>query len=103
MVSVAQHIWGRAMLRFASDDTRVPSLAESYSHTVGLLRWLSSEESACSAEAAGAWALPLSQEDPLEEGMATHSSILSWRIRRTEEPGRLQSIESQSWTRIKVT
>ena len=32
------------------------------------------------------------QEDPLEEGTATHSSILSWRIRWTEEPGRLQSL-----------
>ena len=33
----------------------------------------------------------LSWEDPLEEGMATHSSILAWRIPWTEEPGRLQS------------
>ena len=32
---------------------------------------------------------------PLEEGMATHSSILAWRISRTEEPGRLQTIGSQ--------
>ena len=32
-------------------------------------------------------------EDPLEEDMATHSSILAWRIARTEEPGRIQSIE----------
>ena len=32
----------------------------------------------------------LDQEDPLEEGMATHSSILAWRIPWTEEPGRLQ-------------
>ena len=31
----------------------------------------------------------LDQEDPLEESMATHSSILAWRIPRTEEPGRL--------------
>ena len=31
----------------------------------------------------------LGQEDPLEEGMATHSSILAWRISWTEEPGRL--------------
>ena len=31
--------------------------------------------------------LPLDREDPLEEGMATHSSILAWRIPRTEEPG----------------
>ena len=35
----------------------------------------------------------LGQEDPLEKEMATHSSILAWRIPRTEEPGRLQSIE----------
>ena len=35
---------------------------------------------------------PLGCEDPLEEGMATHSSILAWRIPWTEEPGGLQSI-----------
>ena len=33
----------------------------------------------------------LGGEDPLEEGVATHSSILAWRIPWTEEPGRLQS------------
>ena len=37
----------------------------------------------------------LGREDPLEEGMATHSSILAWRIPWTEDPGGLQSIESQ--------
>ena len=37
----------------------------------------------------------LGQEDPLEKGMATHSSILAWRIPWTEKPGRLQSIGSQ--------
>ena len=37
----------------------------------------------------------LGREDPLEEGMATHSSILAWRIPWTEEPGGLQSIGSQ--------
>ena len=37
----------------------------------------------------------LGLEDPLDEGMAIHSSILAWRILRTEEPGGLQSIESQ--------
>ena len=36
--------------------------------------------------------LSLSGEEPLEEGMATHFSILAWRIPWTEEPGRLQSI-----------
>ena len=35
---------------------------------------------------------PLGQEEPLEEDMATHSSILAWRIPWTEEPGGLQSI-----------
>ena len=37
----------------------------------------------------------LGQEDPLEKGVATHSSILAWRIPWIEEPGRLQSIRSQ--------
>ena len=37
----------------------------------------------------------LGREDPLEEGMAAHSSILAWRIPRTEEPGGLQSIRLQ--------
>ena len=34
-------------------------------------------------------------EDPLEEGMATHSSVLAWRIPWTEKPGRLRSMGSQ--------
>ena len=46
------------------------------------------KESACSAGALG-------QEDPLEKGMSTHSSILAWRIPWTEEPGGLQSMGSQ--------
>ena len=37
----------------------------------------------------------LSWEDPLEKGLATHSSILAWRIPWTEEPGRPQSMASQ--------
>ena len=41
------------------------------------------------------WVPSLGGEDPLEKGMATHSSIPAWRIPWTEEPGRLQSIESQ--------
>ena len=39
--------------------------------------------------------LILGLEDPLEKGMATHSSILAWRILWTEEPGGLQSMVSQ--------
>ena len=38
----------------------------------------------------------LGQEDPLEEGVAPHSSIHAWRIPWTEEPGRLQSLRSQT-------
>ena len=37
----------------------------------------------------------LGEEDPLEEGMETHSSILAWKIPWTEEPGGLQSMELQ--------
>ena len=37
----------------------------------------------------------LGQEDPLEEGLATHSSILAWGIPRAEEPGRLQTMGLQ--------
>ena len=42
----------------------------------------------------------LGWEDPLEKGMATHSSILAWRIPWTEEPGGLQSMGLQSQTRL---
>ena len=41
------------------------------------------------------WIGSLGWEDPLEKGMATHSSILAWRIPWTEEPGRLQFMGSQ--------
>ena len=41
------------------------------------------------------WIQSLSQEDLLEKDMATHSSILAWKIPWMEEPGRLQSMESQ--------
>ena len=47
------------------------------------------------------WVQSLGQEDPLEKSMAIHSSILAWRIPRTEEPGGLQSIGSQSRIQLK--
>ena len=50
------------------------------------------KESACNDRDPG---LALGWEAPLEKGMATHSSILAWRIPWTEEPGGLQSMESQ--------
>ena len=46
-------------------------------------------------EAQETWVQSLGQEDPLEEGMATHSSILAWRIPWTEEADGLQSMGSQ--------
>ena len=43
------------------------------------------------------WIRPLGWEVPLEEGMATHSSVLAWRIPWAEEPGRLQALGLRSW------
>ena len=51
-----------------------------------------SKESACNAGDANSTA---GLEDPLEKGMANHSSILAWRIPWTEQPGGLQSMGSQ--------
>ena len=45
----------------------------------------------------------LGREDPLEKEMATHSSILAWRIPWTEEPGGLESMGLQSQTRLSTT
>ena len=45
----------------------------------------------------------LGQEDPLAKEMATHSSILAWRIPCTEEPGGLQSLRSQELDTTEVT
>ena len=42
------------------------------------------------------WVCSLDQEDPLEKGMATHSSVLAWRTPWTEEPGGLWSMGLQS-------
>ena len=44
------------------------------------------------------WVRSLGWKDPLEEGIATYSSILAWRIPWTEEPGGLQSMGKQSDT-----
>ena len=49
------------------------------------------------------WVRSQAQEDPLEEEMATHSSIHAWRIPWTEEPGRLQSMGSQRVDKTEVT
>ena len=62
----------------------------------GLPWWLSDKEFACNAgDAQETWVRFLGWEDVLEKEMATHSSILAWRIPWTEESGGLQSTESQ--------
>ena len=43
------------------------------------------------------WVLSLGWEDPLEKEMATHSSILAWKIPWTEKPGGLRSTKRQTW------
>ena len=65
-------------------------------NSISGLPWLlSGEESACSVGDAGDAGSISGSEDPLEEVMATYSSILAWGIPRTEEPEGLQSIWSQ--------
>ena len=53
------------------------------------------KEPACHCRRHEMWVQSLGWGDPLEEGIATHSSILAWRIPWTEEPGGLESMESQ--------
>ena len=64
--------------------------------TYGLHRWLSRKESARQMQQIQeTWVQSLDGEDPLEEEMATHPRILTWKIPWTEEPGRLQSMGFQ--------
>ena len=46
------------------------------------------------------WVQSLGQEDPLEEEMATHSSVLAWKIPWTEEPG---GVQSMGWQTVDTT
>ena len=63
------------------------SRIEATSFLIKRLLWgLSGKESTCDAEEAGHLGLILGLEDPLEKGLATHSSMLAWRIPWTEEP-----------------
>ena len=63
--------------------------------TVGFLGGDRGKESACQCRRLKTQVRSLGQEDPLEKKMATHSSILAWRIPWTEEPGGLQSMGPQ--------
>ena len=63
---------------------------------MGLPRWGSGKESYLSMqEAQETWVRSLGWEDPLEKAVATHSSVLAWKIPWMEEPGRLQFMGSQ--------
>ena len=73
LMKFIQHIWG---FPGGSEVMNLPAMQETRGQSLG-------------------------QEDPLEEGMVTHSSILAWRIAWTEEPGGLVHGVAQSWTRLK--
>ena len=65
-----------------------------YAQILGLPRWLAQRLKRLPAMLE-TWVRSLGWEDPLEKDMATHCSILAWRIPWTEEPGGLQSMASQ--------
>ena len=87
------------------DSTYMRSLEESQSQRQKGERWVLVPEAFQAVlvvknclpvhETGQTWVRSRGWEDPLEESMATHSSILAWRIPWTEEPGGLQSIESK--------
>ena len=88
-----QHIRGRifeetSMYNILNSDSRMPSSSLISTNPLGFPGGSDSKEFTYNAGDPGGL-------DPLEKGMATHSSILAWRIPWTEEPGRLQSMGSQ--------
>ena len=79
---------------------------DSLLHNNDLLKYnqvviVSAKELACQSRKCETQVRSLDREDLLEDGMATHSSILAWRLPWTEEPGGLQSTGRQSQTRLK--
>ena len=81
--------WWAAVYGVTQNRTRLKRLSSS---SIGFSGGSDGKESACNARDL---VQSLGWEDPLEEGMATHSGILAWRIPWTEEPGGLQSMQSQ--------
>ena len=67
--------------------------------TQGLPGGTGGKEPACQRRRRETRLRSLGREDPLEEGMGTHSSIPAWRVPWTEQPGALQSTGTQSQTR----
>ena len=89
--------WWAAVYGAAQSRTRLKRLSSSSGSKVssGLPRWSSGKEPTCQCKRRKRhWLDPWVGEEPLQEGMATHSSILAWRIPWTEAPCGLQSIRS---------
>ena len=89
--------WCTAVYGVVKSWTRLSNWTEMniywmYAISLGFPGSSDGKESICNA---GDWTQSLGWEDPLEKEMATHSSILAWRIPWTEEPGRLQPVGSQ--------
>ena len=85
----------RVFFPWKSLEIRSPSIWACIVSPDGLPRGLSGEELICQCRRQEAWVRSLGWEDPLEQEMATHSSILAWKIPWTETPDRLSSMESQ--------
>ena len=87
--------WWAAVHGVAQSRTRLTRLSSSSSRASLVAQWkrthLPMQET---------WVRSLGQEDPLENEMTTHSSTPAWEISQTGEPGGLQSLGSQSWTRL---
>ena len=90
---------GYTVHRIAKSRTRLSDFTFTFMNYQRLARWHSGKESACQ-EMQETWIRSPGEKDPLEEEMATHSSILAWRISWWEEPDRLQSMwlqKRQTW------
>ena len=84
--------WG---MRYEMNVVNIYMFRKSYFRKKGFPSGSAAKSPPAMQELQKVWIWSLGREDPLEEGMATHSSILAWRISWTEKPGRLQSRGSQ--------
>ena len=87
--------WWAAIYGAAQNRTRLKRLSSSKPFKVGFLSVSEVKNPPAMQEPQETQVWSLGQEDPLEKEMATHSSVLPWRIPWTEEPGGLQSIGLQ--------
>ena len=100
---LANHVFVLCSLSSSPDVTSVrtgsavPSAFEAASQVVLVMKDLPVNV----GDIRDAGSIPGAGRPPLEEGTATHSSTLAWRMPWAEEPGGLQSMKSQSWTQLK--